>query len=166
MNRPESDESLQRWMKEALDAARSAAERNEVPVGALFVNAGQVIGRGANRREETKRTVAHAEIVALEDYNQRTGQWRLPAKTLLVVTAEPCLMCTGALVWARVESIFYGCSDPRDAGIRKVLPLVDAGTFDHRFTEVRGGLLGEECGRLMTSFFQRKRRNAKTESTD
>jgi tRNA(adenine34) deaminase len=152
-------------MEQALAEARAAAERDEVPVGALLICQDRILGRGVNRREELCRTVAHAEIVALEHYSATTRQWRVPPGTTLIVTAEPCLMCTGALIWARVDRVLYGCSDPRDAGLRRVRPLIEAGTFDHRFTEIRGGILGDACGAVMSDFFRRKRKSGKPEST-
>ena len=144
-------------MNQALELARAAAREDEVPVGALLVQGGEVIGIGANARERTRRTVAHAEIMALEDYGQRTGEWRLPPGASLYVTAEPCLMCTGSLLWARVSHLFYGCSDRRKAGLKLVLPSIEAGTFDHRFETVQGDILGSDCGELMTDYFRRKR---------
>ena len=150
------------WMSQAYELACSAERRDEVPVGALLVLNGEIIGIGANCRERTHRTSAHAEISAIEDYSQRQGQWRVPPGTSLFVTTEPCLMCTGALLWARVDNIYYGCSDPRSAGLERVLPLVRNGIYDHRFREVRGGILAERCSKLISSYFRRKRKPADT----
>lgn len=144
-------------MQIALDLARLAASRDEVPVGAVLVCKEEIIGQGSNERETLKRTVAHAEVRALEDYSQRTGQWRLPPETTLYVTVEPCLMCTGALLWARVDSVLYGCSDPKGAGIQAVLPLIQRGTYDHRFKAVQGGIEEVPCSELMKGFFRLKR---------
>ncbi len=146
-------EQSEKWMHRALELAEKAAERDEVPIGAVLVAGDVLLGEGSNRREETHRTTAHAEILALEEFNVREKSWRLPPGTSLFVTIEPCLMCTGALLWARAENIYYGCPDPRKAGITTQLPLIAAGTFDHRFAEVEGGILGEECARLMKRFF-------------
>lgn len=145
------------FMARALELAAEAAARDEVPVGALLVHDGNVIGSGANRREETHRTTAHAEIIALEDFNARFATWRLPPGTSLVVTTEPCLMCTGAMLWARAESIYYGCSDPRQAGLRTQEALIAAGTFDHRFAEIQGGILSDRCSGVIQEFFRKKR---------
>jgi len=145
------------WMTQALELATSAAREDEVPVGALLVHEGEVIGMGANARERSHRTVAHAEIVALEDYSRRTGQWRLPIGASLYVTAEPCLMCTGALIWARVTHVNYGCSDTKDAGLELILPTIEEGTFDHRFQTVQGGILADRCGDLLSRYFKQKR---------
>lgn len=152
-------------MGEALAMASAAATRDEVPVGAVFVHDGKILARGANRREELHRTTGHAEIVALDAYSDTTQQWRLPLGTILLTTAEPCLMCTGALIWARVERIYFGCSDPRNAGMRNVLPLVEKGVFDHRFAEVRGGIRADECAELMSGFFKKKRAAARHSET-
>lgn len=146
-------------MQDALRLAKECGERGEVPVGAILVCDGKVIGQGANDRERSGRTVAHAEIVALEDYTRQTGQWRLPLKTSLIVTVEPCVMCTGALIWARAAQIFYGCADPKGAGIRSLLPLIEAGTFDHRFEKVEGGIEEQAAAELMKDFFRKKRQS-------
>ncbi len=144
-------------MSKALELARVAGERDEVPVGAVLVHEGVVIGSGSNEREASGRTVAHAEILALEHYSARTGQWRLPIGTSLYVTVEPCLMCVGALIWARAENIYFGCGDPRRAGLTTLLPLIESGTYDHRFATVQGGILEPQCAQLMKDFFKRKR---------
>ena len=146
------------WMEEVLTLAVEAGRRDEVPVGALFVHEGKGIARGANRREETHRTVSHAEVEALEAYSRATAQWRLPIGTSLFVSAEPCLMCTGALLWARVENIYYGCEDPRDAGLLRIRPLINDGVYDHRFKEIEGGILGERSAELMRAYFRLKRK--------
>jgi tRNA(adenine34) deaminase len=145
-------------MARALALAAEAATRDEVPVGAVLVREDLIIGEGSNRREETHRTVAHAEIEALEDYSRRTGEWRLPPGTSLYVTAEPCLMCTGALIWARVENIYYGCSDPRGAGLLRIWPLIQQGVYDHRFQKVESGILEAECAEVLKAYFRAKRR--------
>ena len=145
-------------MAQALELASLAATQDEVPIGALLIHKGIVLGSGRNRREETHRTVAHAEILALEEYNFHYKTWRLPPGTSLVVTTEPCLMCTGALLWARADNLYYGCSDPRHAGLLTQLALIQAGTFDHKFEEIRGGILEEECRAIMKEFFRQKRK--------
>ena len=145
------------FMQLALWLAKKAAEDDEVPIGAVLVHEGEVIGEGYNRRERCGKTTGHAEIEALEDYNRRTGQWRLPSGTSLFVTVEPCMMCTGALLSARVSKVFYGAPDPKGAGLSLFQPLIDQGIFDHRFEEVGGGVLGEECSQLISSYFQQKR---------
>lgn len=144
-------------MLAALVLAQRAKELNEVPVGALLVCRDTTIGQGFNRRETSARTAAHAEMEALEDYSRSTGQWRLPPGTSVFVTVEPCLMCTGALLWSRADNIYYGCEDPKNAGIRSVHPLIAEGRFDHRFKQVTGGILGESCALLLSEYFKKKR---------
>jgi len=148
----------EKWMQSAFELALQAAEKDEVPVGAILVCNDEIIGAGANARESKAKTVAHAEIQALEDYNQRVSSWRLPADSSLYVTVEPCLMCTGALLWARVTNIYFGCADTKDAGLRRVLPLVEDGTLDHRFSKIEGGVLEEQCSKLMSGYFASKRK--------
>ena len=144
-------------MSQAYELACSAERQDEVPVGAILVLDGEIIGVGANSRERTHRTGAHAEMIALEDFNQRQGEWRVPPGVSLYATTEPCLMCTGALLWARVENIYYGCSDPRNAGMERMLPLIRGGVYDHRFREIKGGILADRCSRLISTYFRKKR---------
>lgn len=145
------------WMAQAYEMACLAAERDEVPVGAVLVHDGKIIGAGANDRERTGRTSAHAEILALEEFSRRSSSWRVPKDTSLFVTIEPCLMCCGALLWARVDRIFFGCEDTKNAGLSRLLPLIQSGTFDHRFSEIQGGILGENCSNLLSGYFKAKR---------
>ena len=152
------------FIRLALELAKKGLQKDEVPIGAVLVHAGEVIGEGYNCREKSGKTTGHAEIEALEDYNRRTGQWRLPHGTSLFVTVEPCMMCTGALLSARVSKIFYGAPDPKGAGLSLFQPLIDSGTFDHRFEEVVGGVLGEECSQLISSYFQQKRAQKSSKS--
>lgn len=147
----------EKWMAQALLLADEAAKHSEVPVGAVLVFEGEAIGSGRNEREQTGRTTAHAEIRALEDFSSRTKQWRVPPGTSLYVTVEPCLMCTGALLWARVERVFYGCRDTKNAGIEFLSPLIARGVYDHRFSEVTGSVLEKDCAQKMTAFFKAKR---------
>ena len=153
-----SKDEAENWMGQACELALQAGQRDEVPVGAILVVNNARVGAGANRREETRRTVAHAEIVALEDYSRRFSEWRFLPGASLFVTAEPCLMCTGALLWARVENIYFGCSDPREAGLQRILPLVQSGLFDHRFTEIEGGILADRSAEMLRSYFRAKRK--------
>lgn len=152
------------FMQLALGLAKRAEEEDEVPIGAVLVHEGKVIGEGYNRREKSGKTTGHAEIEALEDYNRRTGQWRLPHGTSLFVTVEPCMMCTGALLSARVSKIFYGGPDPKGAGLSLFQSLIDSGTFDHRFEEVVGGVLKDQCSLLISNYFQQKRAQKSSKS--
>ncbi|MBI4406138.1 MAG: nucleoside deaminase [Deltaproteobacteria bacterium] len=147
-----------KWITFCIELAKNAREQDEVPVGAILVNSDQIIGQGYNCRESVGRTVAHAEIMALEDYSRSSGKWRVDPGTSLYVTCEPCLMCTGALLWARVENIYFGCPDPKQAGIGRVLTMIKNGTFDHRFSTVSGGILKETCAALLSDYFLMKRK--------
>ncbi|NBY20023.1 nucleoside deaminase [bacterium] len=113
-------ELLNRWMGRALELAQKAREQDEIPIGCIIVVENRIISEGINLRETTHKTTAHAEVVALESYNLAHQTWRLPEESWVFVTAEPCLMCTGALLWARAPRIVYGCSDPRQAGLKRV----------------------------------------------
>jgi tRNA(adenine34) deaminase len=144
-------------MDAALALAEEAGQAGEVPVGAVIVVDDAIVASGRNRREERKTASAHAEIEALEDFGRRHGTWRLPPDARVYVTVEPCTMCTGALLWARATSVRWGCDDPRAAGLRTQLPLVNAGVFDHRFREARGGLSTDRCAEVMRRFFRERR---------
>jgi tRNA(adenine34) deaminase len=149
------------WMAAAVAMAEKAIALDEVPVGAVLVAHDEIIGRGFNLRESSQRVVAHAEIVALESVSLATGSWRLPSGTSLYVTAEPCLMCTGALLWARVDNIYFGCLDPKNAGLTRVSSLIAEGIYDHRFQEVQGEISAEVCGQLLSQYFRAKRTGKK-----
>ncbi len=141
-------------MRLALREARRAA--GDVPVGAVVLDAsGQVAGAGGNERERTGDPTAHAEIVALRQAAVRLGEWRLAGCTL-VVTLEPCTMCAGAAVLARVERIVYGAIDPKAGAVGSLWDVVRDRRLNHR-PEVVAGVLAEECGSLLTEFFARRR---------
>ncbi len=142
------------FMRLALDEARRARDQGEVPVGAVVVADGTVIGAGFNQPIRSLDPSAHAEIVALRAAAQSVGNYRLPG-TLLYVTVEPCLMCVGAIVHARVGTVVYGTTDPKGGAVRS---LLDPETLplNHRF-EVRGGVLAEECRALLQEFFRSRR---------
>lgn len=148
---------LQLWMGEALKLAQRAAEKDEIPIGCVIIHDNKILSQGMNLREESHKTTAHAEIVALENYNLAFKTWRLPEDSWIFVTAEPCLMCAGALLWARANRIVYGCSDPREAGLKRIVPWIEQGVFDHRFKEVQGGILEADCARILKDYFKAKR---------
>ncbi len=150
-------ELLNRWMGRALELAQKAREQDEIPIGCIIVVENRIISEGINLRETTHKTTAHAEVVALESYNLAHQTWRLPEESWVFVTAEPCLMCTGALLWARAPRIVYGCSDPRQAGLKRVSPWIEQGVFDHRFKEIQGGVLEAECAQILKDYFKTKR---------
>lgn len=144
------------WMAEALQLAEQAAAAGEVPVGALLLRDGQVIGRGANAPIAHHDPTAHAEIVALRDAGRQCRNYRLTGSTLYV-TLEPCPMCAGALVQARVARVVYGAADPRAGAAGSVFDLLRSSTLNHR-AEVVGGVLAEESAALLRHFFRQRRK--------
>ncbi len=142
-------------MAQALRAARTAAGRAEVPVGALVVRAGRVLGRGANRTIASRDPSAHAEIVALRRAARRAGNHRLPRATLYV-TLEPCLMCLGAMVQARIGRLVYAAADPKSGAVSLLDRPEVRVTTNHRF-EVADGVLAQEAGDLLRGFFRERR---------
>lgn len=143
------------FMREALALARQAAELGEVPVGAVVVAGGEVIGRGFNRREIDGDPLAHAEILALREAAGHTDGWRLLGTTLYV-TLEPCAMCAGALVNSRVERLVYGSADPKAGFCGSLGDLVRDPRLNHRLA-VTAGVLEAECRELLRGFFERLR---------
>jgi tRNA(adenine34) deaminase len=139
-------------MRLALAEAEQAMSTGDVPVGAVVVDAaGMVIGTGRNRREIDRDPTGHAEIVALRAAAAHLGTWRLHGATL-VVTLEPCVMCAGALVNARIERVIYGCDDPKAGALRSLYLLGEDPRLNHRFA-VTPGVLAAECSRLLSGFF-------------
>jgi tRNA(adenine34) deaminase len=142
-------------MREALGLAREAAAVGEVPVGAVVENGGQIIGRGRNSAIGRHDPTAHAEILALREAAERTGNYRLEEATLYC-TLEPCVMCAGALVAARVKRLVFGARDLRFGGVRSKFQVADSEVLNHR-VEVMEGLLGAECVELLQGFFEARR---------
>jgi tRNA(adenine34) deaminase len=143
-------------MREALRVAEEAAMRGEVPVGAVVVLEGRIIGRGGNRREIDADPTGHAEIVALREACRNVGRWRVDGATLYA-TLEPCPMCAGALVNARVARLVYGADDPKAGAVHSLFRLCDDRRLNHRL-EIRAGLLAPECAALLQAFFRSVRR--------
>ncbi len=139
----------------ALDLAREAAADGEVPVGAVIVIGEHIVGLGRNRPIRGNDPTAHAEIVALRDAGTRLGNYRFPAATLYV-TLEPCAMCSGAIMHARVERLVFGASDPKTGTVGSVINLFDEGRLNHH-AEVEGGILADECSKLLSDFFAARR---------
>ena len=150
------DESDIGFMQRALDLARRAQDEGEVPVGAVLVKDGQVVGEGWNRPIAAHDPTAHAEIQALRAAAQRLGNYRLPGTTLYV-TLEPCPRCAGAIVHARVGRVVFGARDPRSGAAGSVCDLLPSDQrFNHR-TEAEGGVEAEEAGRMLKAFFRARR---------
>ena len=142
-----------KWMGQALRLARAAGRKGEVPVGAVVVSGGRIAGRGANGPIGARDPTAHAEVMALRRAARAAGNYRLTAATLYV-TLEPCLMCLGAMVHARIDRLVYGARDPR-VGSTSLLKKTGPG-LNHRFGVV-GGVRGEECAAVLQEFFRRRR---------
>ncbi len=147
----------ERWMREALAEAAAAAEAGEIPVGAVVVWQGRIVGRGRNRKEALHDPTAHAEILALREAGQTRGGWRLFGATLYC-TLEPCAMCAGALVNARVEELVYALRDVKAGAAGSVYDLVRSPWLNHRLV-VTNGVLADETQELMARFFATLREN-------
>ncbi|HLA33484.1 MAG TPA: tRNA adenosine(34) deaminase TadA [Rhodocyclaceae bacterium] len=149
------------FMKLALDLAKEAAAADEVPVGALVTLAnGDIVGRGFNRPVSHRDPTSHAEIVALRDAASRLGNYRLPGCTLYV-TLEPCVMCAGAIMHARIARVVYGAADPKTGAAGSVVDLFAETRLNHH-AEIHGGVLAQECGQLLSSFFAARRQRTLT----
>jgi tRNA(adenine34) deaminase len=146
------------FMREALRLAQMASDAGEVPVGAILVRKGQVIGRGFNQPVRTHDPSAHAEICALRDAGHVVGNYRLPDATLYV-TIEPCTMCYGAIVHARIKRLVFGAAEPRYGAVISGQKLLENGHFNHR-PDVLSGVLETECAQIMKQFFAAKRQQA------
>lgn len=143
------------YMKEALSEARKALEIGEIPVGAVIVRSGEIIGRGRNGRRAEASPLAHAEICALYDAAANIRSWRFDGCSIFV-TLEPCVMCAGALVQCRMEKIFFGAKDPKAGGCVSLYAIPSDPRMYHRCA-VSGGILKEECAELLRLFFRQKR---------
>lgn len=148
-------ETDEQWMRRALELAEQAAADGEVPVGAVLVADGEVVGEGSNRPISGHDATAHAEIVALRAACARMNNYRLPGTTLYV-TIEPCTMCFGALMHARVARLVYATPEPRAGVCESQLHLPEAGFYNHRI-EVESGLLAKEASEMMREFFRKRR---------
>jgi tRNA(adenine34) deaminase len=147
-------------MRIALEEARRAGEEGEVPIGAILVSAAEIIGRGRNRPIALSDPTAHAEIQALREGSMRVGNYRLPGSTLYV-TLEPCIMCAGAILQARVGRLVFGNEDPKGGAVSSLYSLLEDGRLNHR-VEVTSGVLQAECRELLRRFFRERRKNTFT----
>jgi tRNA(adenine34) deaminase len=153
---PISDEL---WMEEALRVAQRALDAGEVPVGAVVVHAGKIVGRGWNRNLTDVDPTAHAEILALREAGARVGNHRL-GDCELFATIEPCAMCAGAMVHARLKRLVYGADDPKAGAVHSVLQVLNHPRLNHQM-EVSQGVLAQRCADLLQSFFRKRREEQK-----
>jgi tRNA(adenine34) deaminase len=149
-------------MREALGEAAAAAAGGEVPVGAIVVLNGQIVARGRNRSIADSDPTAHAEIVALREAGRAIGNYRLAGATVYA-TVEPCAMCAGALVWARVARLVYGADDAKAGAVRSIFEICTSDTLNHRL-EIEAGVLEKECRELIQVFFRARRQRARTDA--
>ena len=149
-------------MKEAIRQAKKARELEEVPIGCVIVSDGKVIARGYNRRNTEKSTLAHAEIQAIRKASKVVGDWRLEDCTMYI-TLEPCQMCAGAIVQARIPRVVIGSRNPKAGCAGSILDLLHVPAFNHQ-VELEEGVLQEECSEMLTSFFRELRKKKKQAS--
>lgn len=150
----------EQYMRIAIEQAKIAEDNGDVPIGAVIVYKGQIIGRAYNQRQQLKDPTAHAEIIALTQAAAALENWHLNGCTMYV-TVEPCPMCAGALVLSRMERLCYGCSDPKSGACGSLYNIVGDERLNHRL-EVTAGVLEKECNKQLQNFFE-KRRGEKTE---
>ena len=153
------DHSPEKFMKAALKEAEKAAQKGEVPVGAVVVRGGKIISRGHNLTEKKQSALTHAEMMALSKATKKVKSWRLNGCDLYV-TLEPCGMCAGAIVLSRIENLFYGASDPKAGVVESIAQALENPKLNHR-VKVTGGILKEDCSRILSDFFRQLRRKEK-----
>ena len=149
-----------KWMHEALNLAKQGAEHGEVPVGAILVHNQQIIGQGFNEPIRRHDATAHAEIITLRDACRRLNNYRLPLQTTLYVTLEPCTMCVGALIHARVDRLIYAASEPRAGMVGSQMNLAAESFYNHRI-QVHKGLCREHSSQMLKDFFRQRRQASK-----
>ena len=142
-------------MQEALKLAQAACAMDEVPIGCVIVHNGEIIGTGHNLRNTKKNTLYHAEIIAIDEASGRIGDWRLENCTMYV-TIEPCPMCAGAILQARIPRLVYGAASPKAGAVGSIVNLLDNPAFNHQ-VEVTAGVLEAECSAIVSDFFQSSR---------
>lgn len=153
--------SDEKYMREAIRQAKKAYALGEVPIGCVIVHEGKIIGRGYNRRNTDKNTLSHAEITAIRKASRVIGDWRLEECTLYV-TLEPCQMCAGAIVQARIPKVVMACMNPKAGCAGSILNILDMPQFNHQVEAVRG-VLEEECSQMLKTFFKELRVRNKSE---
>ena len=142
----------EKFMKEAIKQAKKAYDKEEIPVGAVIVKDGKIIARGYNKKEEKKDTTQHAEIIAIQKASRKIGAWRLQ-DCEMYVTLEPCAMCTGALIQARLKRVYIGTMDPKTGACGSVLNLLEDYKFNHKI-EVETNIMQKECEKILKDFFK------------
>ncbi|MBS0049073.1 tRNA adenosine(34) deaminase TadA [Bacillus velezensis] len=147
------------YMREAIKEAKKAEAKGEVPIGAVLVLHDEIVARAHNLRETEQRSLAHAEMLAIDEACRKLGTWRLE-KAVLYVTLEPCPMCAGAVVLSRVDKVVFGAFDPKGGCTGTLMNLLQEERFNHQ-AEVVSGVLGEECGEMLSAFFRKLRRQKK-----
>lgn len=155
---------MNRFMQEALREAEIAFQLGEVPIGAVIEKDGQIIARGHNMTETLKDPTAHAEMTAIRQAARILGGWRLTGCSLYV-TVEPCSMCAGAMVWARIENLYIGAMDPKAGACGSVFQIADCGRLNHRI-KIETGIMEEECGQMMRQFFRQLRNRKKKNKSE
>lgn len=149
----------EKFMQMAISEAKKAEIIDEVPIGAVIVYDGKIIGKGHNIRETSQRTLSHAELIAIEQANEKLKSWRLEDCTLYV-TLEPCPMCAGAIVQSRIKRVVYGAADPKAGCAGTIINLLQEDQFNHQ-VQLTSGVLEEQCSELLTSFFRTLRSKKK-----
>lgn len=155
---------MKKYMVEALNEAKKAAEMGEVPIGAVIVRDGEIIARGHNMTETLKDPTAHAEMLAIRQASAKLGGWRLTGCSMYV-TAEPCSMCAGAIVWSRIEKLIIGTMDPKAGACGSVFNIPQDERLNH-FVEIETGMMKEQCSLIMKEFFRKLRSNNKDQSEE
>lgn len=150
----------EKYMRQALRLAKKASDNGDVPIGCLIVYEGKVIARGYNRRNKDKQSLAHAELIAIKKASKVLGDWRLE-DCKMYVTLEPCQMCAGAIVQARIPEIVIGCMNPKAGCAGSIINLLDIQEFNHQ-VKVTKGVLESECSSMLTEFFRNLRKQQKS----
>ncbi len=157
------EEPKEKYMKEALKLAKKAAELGEVPIGCVIEHGGKIIGRGYNRRKTDKNSLSHAEITAIRKASKKLDDWRLEGCTMYV-TLEPCQMCSGAIVQARIPRVVIGCMNPKAGCAGSIMDILHEPRFNHQ-VETIYGMMEEECSEVLKDFFKKLRVRLKTEKS-
>lgn len=149
----------EKWMKAAIEQAKKAASKDEVPIGCVIVKDDNIIARAYNQREKKQESIAHAEILAIQKACKKLNSWRLEDCDLYV-TLEPCPMCSGAVIQSRIRNVVFGAYDPKGGCMGSNMNILDISGFNH-YPTIRGGVRKEECGQLLKDFFKEKRKKVK-----